>query len=191
MNVEFTQTNGQPGYLRVDSVHQGDLDKRKGLYHINVVDEVTQYEIVITVERISERYLIPALEDLLDQFPFKLLGFHSDNGSEYINKRVAEYEFNRLHLNPHLNFHRPCLFALTVTDSRGREKKTYPYERMNTPYEKFKSLPKAAEFLKSGMSFEILDAIAYSISDNESAAQLNAAYRKLNQHIHESDRRRA
>ncbi len=233
------QTNGRPGYLRVDSVHQGDFDKRKGLYHINAVDEVTQYEIVITVERISERYLIPALEDLLSQFPFKLLGFHSDNGSEYINKRVAELldkllieftksrprtsndnalvegkngavvrklfghehipqhfaqpvnEFNRLHLNPHLNFHRPCLFAVTVIDSRGREKKTYPYKRMNTPYEKFKSLPKAAEFLKLGLSFEILDATAYTISDNESAARLNVAYRKLNQHIHESDRQRA
>ncbi len=54
------QSNGRPGYLRVDSVHQGDLDKRKGLYHINAVDEVTQFEIVVAVERISERFMIPA-----------------------------------------------------------------------------------------------------------------------------------
>ena len=73
------QANGEPGYLRVDSVHQGDLDRRKGVYHINAVDEVTQYEIVVTVERISERFLIPALALLLDQFPFKIQGFHSDN----------------------------------------------------------------------------------------------------------------
>ena len=81
---------GKPGYLRVDSVHQGDLDKEKGVYHLNLVDEVTQAEIVVTVEVISEQFLIPALEDALSQFPFHVLGFHSDNGSEYINKRVAE-----------------------------------------------------------------------------------------------------
>lgn len=84
------QPNGQPGYIRIDTVHQGDLDKQKGVYHINAVDEVTQFEVVCSVEKISERYLMPVLEQLLDAFPFTLLGFHSDNGSEYINKRVAE-----------------------------------------------------------------------------------------------------
>ena len=81
---------GQPGYLRVDTVHQGDLDGRKGLYHINAVDEVTPYEIVVSVQRISEAYLLPVLEMLLEAFPFVIHGFHADNGSEYINKRVAE-----------------------------------------------------------------------------------------------------
>ena len=33
---------GRPGWVRVDSVHQGDLDKVKGVYHVNAVDEVTQ-----------------------------------------------------------------------------------------------------------------------------------------------------
>lgn len=84
------QPYGKPGYLRVDSVHQGDLDKEKGVYHINLVDEVTQAEIVVTVEGISEVCLHPALEDALDQFPFVLRGFHSDNGSEYINAVVAQ-----------------------------------------------------------------------------------------------------
>lgn len=80
---------GKPGYLRVDSVHQGDLDKEKGVYHINLVDEVTQGEIVATVEGISEYFLLPALAAALDQFVFVILNFHSDNGSEYINKTVA------------------------------------------------------------------------------------------------------
>lgn len=71
-------------------MHQGELDKQKGVYHLNAVDEVTQFEVICTVEKISERYLIPVLEQLLDTFPFKVLGFHTDNGSEYINKRVAE-----------------------------------------------------------------------------------------------------
>ena len=84
------QPEGKPGFLRVDSVHQGDLDKEKGVYHINLVDEVTQWEIVGCVEGISEQFLTPLLEALLELFPFKILGFHSDNGSEYINHIVAD-----------------------------------------------------------------------------------------------------
>ena len=80
---------GRPGFLRVDSVHQGDLDRQKGVYHVNLVDEVTQDEIVVTVEGISEEFLLPVLEEALATFPFVILGFHSDNGSEYINKVVA------------------------------------------------------------------------------------------------------
>jgi hypothetical protein len=43
---------GRPGYLRVDTVHQGDTENAKGVYHINAVDEVTQWEIAASVERI-------------------------------------------------------------------------------------------------------------------------------------------
>ena len=81
---------GRPGFVRVDTVHQGDLDGVKGVYHINVVDEVTQYQAVGSVETISERHLLPVLEQLLAAFPFAILGFHSDNGSEYVNRRVAK-----------------------------------------------------------------------------------------------------
>lgn len=80
---------GRPGFLRIDTVHQGDRDGEKGVYHINLVDEVTQWEIVGAVEKISEAYLEPLLISALDQFPFRVLGFHSDGGSEYINMVVA------------------------------------------------------------------------------------------------------
>ena len=80
---------GRPGYLRIDTVHQGDLDGIKGVYHINAVDEVTQYQCVVSVERISERFLVPVLEVLIAAFPFVILGIHADNGSEYINQQVA------------------------------------------------------------------------------------------------------
>lgn len=89
------QPDGKPGYLRVDSVHQGDSEGDKGVYHINIVDEVTQWEVVGCVKVISERYLIPLLEDLIDQFPFKIINFHSDNGSEYINYQIKDM-LNRL-----------------------------------------------------------------------------------------------
>ena len=216
--------NNRPGYLRVDSVHQGDLDGVKGLYHINAVDCVTQYEAVATCERISEAFLIPVLEELLQSFPFGILGFHVDNGSEYINRQVAELlnkllieeftksrsrhsndnalveskngaivrkhfgyshipqryatlvnVFCREHLNPYLNFHRPCLFAETITDAKGRSRKRYPYKLMRTPYEKLKSLPKPEQFLKPNVTFDHLDAQAMAMSDNEAAQRLNNA----------------
>jgi transposase InsO family protein len=81
---------GRPGYLRVDTVHQGDLDGVKGVYHINAVDEVTQWQVVGAVAQISEAWLQPVLEAMLAQFPFHLHGFHSDNGSEFINHTVAK-----------------------------------------------------------------------------------------------------
>ena len=226
------QPNGQPGYIRIDTVHQGDLDKQKGVYHINAVDEVTQFEVVCTVEKISERHLIPALEQLLETFPFTLLGFHSDNGSEYLNKRVADLleklrieftksrsrhsndnalakskngavirklfgyshipqrwaaiinDFNQQHLNPYLNYHRPCFFPETTTDHKGKERKIYRYENMMTPYDKLKSLPSASDYLKPGVSFEILDKVAHQISDNQAADQLQKARQKLFKTIH-------
>jgi transposase InsO family protein len=82
--------NGQPGHIRIDTVHQGDTDDHKGVYHINAVDEVIQWEIVASTQKISEAYLVPVLEMLLVQFPFTIQGFHSDNGSEFVNKVVAE-----------------------------------------------------------------------------------------------------
>ena len=216
--------NNRPGYLRVDSVHQGDLDGIKGVYHINAVDCVTQYEGVATCEKISEAFLIPVLEALLLSFPFVIRGFHSDNGSEYINKRVAKLlnkllieeqtksrsrhsndnaqaesknaaivrkhlgyshipqcfaapvnAFCRDYLNPYINFHRPCLFAETITDAKGRQRKHYPYKLMMTPYEKLKSLPEAKQYLKRGITFQQLDAQAGEISDNEAAQRLNDA----------------
>jgi transposase InsO family protein len=81
---------GRPGYLRIDTVHQGDLDGVKGVYHINAVDEVTQWQVVGATAQISEAWLIPVLEAMLRQFPFRIAGFHSDNGSEFINHTVAK-----------------------------------------------------------------------------------------------------
>ena len=88
---------GQPGYLRVDTVHQGDRDGVKGVYLINVVDEVTQWEYVGAVPAISERFLVPVLEAMIEAYPFVILGFHSDNGSEFVNHIVLQL-LNKLHI---------------------------------------------------------------------------------------------
>jgi len=215
--------DGKPGFLRIDSVHQGDFDGIKGLYHVNAVDEVTQWQGVFSVEKISERFLVPNLEALIESFPFVIRGFHSDNGSEYVNHKVAalltklNIEFTRSRsrqtndnalveskngsvvrkqfgyahipaayaaqvnqfaveiLSPYLNFHRPCFFPETITDDKGRERKRYPYQSLTTPYEKLKSLPNAEAYLKPGISFAQLDAIAFAESDNAAARRLQRA----------------
>jgi len=84
------QTDGRAGFVRIDTVHQGDLDGVKGVYHITCVDEVSQWQVQACVQGISEAYLLPVLALVLLQFPFVINGFHSDNGSEYINGRVAQ-----------------------------------------------------------------------------------------------------
>jgi len=56
-----------------------------------------QYRKLGRVERISERFLIPVLAAILDTFPFVIQGFHADNGSEYINRRVADL-LNKLNI---------------------------------------------------------------------------------------------
>lgn len=91
------EPKGKPGYMRVDTVHQGQHDGQPGVYHINAVDTVTQWQVVGCVETISEQHLIPVLEAMLHQFPFRILGFHCDNGSEFLNKNVVRL-LNKLHV---------------------------------------------------------------------------------------------
>ena len=88
---------GRPGYVRVDTVHQGDRNGAKGVYHVNLIDEVTQFEHVGAVAAVSEAFLVPVLEGMLVALPFAVLGFHADNGSEYVNHQVAAM-LNKLHV---------------------------------------------------------------------------------------------
>jgi transposase InsO family protein len=202
------EPQGRPGHLRVDTVHQGDWEGAKGVYHINAVDAVTQWQVVGCTSRISEAYLQPVLEAMLHQFPFRILGFHSDNGSEYINHDVegllesllieftksraiirkligyghipgehaeALHRFYMGHLNPYLNFHRPCGFATVSHDTRGKRQRKYKVEDYATPYEKLKALPKAADYLKTTISFARLDQQAIRMSDTECAKKMATA----------------
>ncbi len=220
---------GRPGFIRIDSVHQGDQDGTKGLYHINAVDCVTQWQVVATVQTIAEAHLLPVIEQMLAQFPFEILGFHADNGSEYINHRVAKLlgklrieftrsrprrsndnglvetkngavvrkvfgythiaqrhaaEFNtfcREHLNPFLNFHRPCLFATEIDDPHkpGRIKRVYRPHDVMTPLEKLARLPNAAQSLRPDTTLAELHELAGARSDVAAAQELAKARQAL------------
>ena len=219
------QPRGMPGYLRVDTVHQGDQDGSKGLYHINAVDEVTQWQIVAATPQISELWLLPVLEAILKQFPFSIRGFHSDNGSEFINYNVAhmlgkllveqtksrahhcgdnglveakngaiirkhigyghidgQYAealdgFHCQHLNPYVNFHRPCAVPKVLTASNGKRRRIY--ERWATPFELLKESPHCPACLRPGVTLAGLESFAQSQSDTEAGLALQQAKRKL------------
>ena len=219
------EPGGRPGYLRIDTVHQGDQDGVKGVYHINAVDEVTQWEVVGSVEQISEAFLLPMLEGMLAQFPFKIRGFHSGNGSEYINHLVAELlgkllieqtksrprhsndnglaeskngavvrrhmgyahiatphaaeiaVFFQEHLNPYLNFHRPCGVPELVVNAKGKEKRAYRWYA--TPWEILRQLPEVAHHLKPDVTIAMLDQQAQAKSDTQAAEEMQAAKCKL------------
>jgi len=229
--------DGRPGFIRIDSVHQGDQDGLKGVYHINAVDCVTQWELVATCEKISEAHLLPVIEALLAGFPFGILGFHADNGSEYINHKVAKMldklaaEFTKSrprhsndnglaetkngavirkhlgyahipqrfatevnawcanHLNPYVNFHRPCLFAEEITDKKGKTRKRYPLGWVRTPFEKLASLPNVALFLRPNITLDTLRVTATAMSDNAAADQMTQARQKLFLSINQRSRK--
>ena len=219
------QPQGAPGYLRIDTVHQGDRDGRKGLYHINAVDQVTQWEIVASTPQISELWLLPVLEALLAQFPFVIRGFHSDNGSEFINYNVARLldnllieqtksrahhtgdnglvetkngaiirkhigygyidaqhaeamnQFHRDHLNPYINFHRPCAVPKVLTAANGKRRRIYL--RWATPFEMFRELPGCEKHLRPHLTLAELDRFVQTQSDTEAALAMQRAKRKL------------
>jgi transposase InsO family protein len=221
--------HGSPGYLRIDTVHQGDQDGRKGLYHINAVDEVTQWEIVAATPYISEFWLLPVLEAVLEQFPFVIRGFHSDNGSEFINYTAARLlhklhidqtksrahhtgdnglveskngavirkhigfghidalhaeamdRFHRQHLNPYVNFHRPCAVPKVVTEANGKRRRVY--ERWATPFELLRELPHCQNYLRPQVTLAELDRFAQAQSDTEAARDMQSAKRKLLQSV--------
>jgi hypothetical protein len=220
---------GKPGYFRVDSVHQGDNENgEKGLYHINLVDEITQTEYVCCVETLSAAHLVSVLEEILQKCPFVIRGFHSDNGSEYINRLVASLlerlmiEFTKsrsrqstdnalvegknniirklmgyghieqkhaekvnrfyfAHIHDYLNYHRSCAFPTRIKDEKkkGKYKIIYKTQNYMTPYEKLKALPNAKQYLKPGITFEVLDMIANKHTDNEMAQVVQDARYKL------------
>jgi transposase InsO family protein len=67
----------------------GDQPEAKGVDHINAADEVTQWQAAGSTPRIPEACREPVFEHMLRQFPVRILGFHADNGSEFIHKTAA------------------------------------------------------------------------------------------------------
>ena len=109
-------------------------------------------------------------------------------GWEHINQRFCDdiNNYYKKFFNIYLNFHRPCGFPTIQTDSKGKKRKVYNLYQV--PYDALKQILRADKFLKQGQTFEKLDIIAYSHSDNEWAEIMREEERKLFQKIREKDR---
>lgn len=87
---EKPRPGGKPGFIRVDTVEQGSTRAGGGVYHIDTVDEKTQWQVVGSVPNITKEHMVPLLEKIIKDYPFRIINFHADNGSEYINQYVAK-----------------------------------------------------------------------------------------------------
>jgi len=184
---------------------------------------------VAAAPQICELWLMPVLEAMLEEFPFAIRGFHSDNGSEFINYNVVRLldklrieqtksrahhcgdnglvetkngavirkhigfgyidakhaeavdRFHREHLNPYVNFHRPCAVPKILTAANGKRRRIYL--RWATPFEMFRELPGCEKYLRPGVTLAELDRFAQSQSDTEAALAMQSAKRKLFQSV--------
>ncbi len=167
---------GRAGFIRIDSVHQGDLDGIKGLYHINAVDCVTQWQVVATVQTISEAHLLPVIEQMLEQFPFEILGFHADNGSEYVNRKVAamldklRIEFTRSRPR-HSNDN-----GLAETKNGAVVRKIFGYQHISQRHAaRFNTF--CAEYLNPFLNFHRPCLFATELADPKKPGRIKRVYR--------------
>lgn len=168
--------DGRPGFIRIDSVHQGDQDGIKGVYHINAVDCVTQWQVVASCERITEAFLLPVFKLMLDAFPFPIRGVHADNGSEYINFRVAKL-LHKLHIE--LTKSRPRHSndnALAETKNGAVLRKVFGYDHIP---QRFASTLNAfnAEHLTPFLNLHRPCLFATTIADPHKAGRIRKVYR--------------
>ncbi len=104
---------------------------------------------------------------------------------QWLEKIIRRFNyFYEEHLNPYLNYHRPCGFPTVISDRRGKERKVY--RTYVTPYDKLHSLGNAAQYLKSEVIFAQLDAISKEKSDNECVTLMQKAKVELFKNFHET-----
>src|SRR5208337_3836357 len=176
---------------------RGDQPGAKGVYHINAIDEVTQWQIVAATEFINQT-VARLLNKLLIEQTQSRPRHSNDNGLVetkngavirkhmgygYIDAEPAEriQYFYSAHCNPYLNYHRPCAQADIEVDGKGRT--GCFYRRYQTPLETLLALPHPAQYLREGLTVAVLQRIAAALSDTEAAQPMQQAKRKLFEYL--------
>jgi hypothetical protein len=85
--------------------------------------------------------------------------------------------FHREHLNPYINFHRPCAVPTILTEANGKRRRVYL--RWATPFELFQEVPQCERLLRPGVTLAELRSLAGSQTDTEAALAMQRAKRKL------------
>ncbi len=82
----------RPGYFEADTVvHCGGSLSGTMAYTIDLVDIATGWTAQRAVLGKGETAVLEALADIENDLPFKILGFDSDNGNEFINWHLYKY----------------------------------------------------------------------------------------------------
>ena len=216
--------HGRPGYLRIDTVHQ-ETEMRQGVVSHQRRGSSHAMQVVGATPHISEAWLLPVLEAMLEQFPFRIpaafiptmqrvhqlssfrfieqtpdradqvaatsfrrqrlggvqerVGDSQTSGWTHIASRHADAvnQFHRQHLNPYLNFHRPCGIAELRTLARGKIKRVY--RQWDTPWDILRSLPDWETSLRAEVDATALQLQASAHSDTDAAVAMQQAKRDL------------
>ncbi len=82
----------RPGFIEADTVaHCGSSVAGAFVYTVNTVDIATGWTEPRAIWGKGEKSAFEAIRSIEEAFPFKLLGFDSDNGSEFINWHLYKY----------------------------------------------------------------------------------------------------
>jgi len=89
----FTDWNEKiPGFIEVDLVdHSGGVERGIFAQTLDATDILTGWTETMCVENKSQVRVFEGLQKIMKQFPFKILGIDSDNGSEFINHHLVKF----------------------------------------------------------------------------------------------------
>lgn len=85
--------------------------------------------------------------------------------------------FHRDHLNPYVNFHRPCAVPRVIVAANGKRRRIYT--RWATPWELFQEAPRCESLLRPDATLAGLQQFAQLQSDTEAALEMQRAKRQL------------
>jgi hypothetical protein len=81
-----------PGFVEIDLVgHEGGNSSGEFCFTLTVTDIATGWTVNRSVKNKAAVWVFEAIEYVISQFPFPILGIDSDNGSEFINAHLLAY----------------------------------------------------------------------------------------------------
>ena len=81
-----------PGFVEIDLVgHEGGNPSGEFCFTLTVTDIATGWTINRSIKNKAAVWVTEAIEHVIAQFPFPILGIDSDNGSEFINNHLVNY----------------------------------------------------------------------------------------------------
>jgi hypothetical protein len=167
----------QAGFLRVDTVHQGDWDGAKGVYHVNAVDAVKQWQVGY-VSKISEACLLPVLKVVLEQFPFVVHRLRPHRG----RARRSDREVLCAALEPVPESSPAPRLRYPESGQAGETPPAIQGRRLSDAIREIEVAARGRAISEAGAELARLEREALSMSDTGCARRMNAAKARLLRH---------